>query len=113
LTLSIRHAAALALVGWYLMIPPGASSGLSGKEALSAPLSEWRHGASFDSADHCERILNTIRRNSAAEYKTAVKAWHAKYDNQHADRALHALAVEKTAEYSQCVASDDARLKER
>jgi hypothetical protein len=39
------HAASLALVGWYLMMPPW------GK--VNAPLSEWVVYQSFDSAEVC------------------------------------------------------------
>jgi hypothetical protein len=41
-----RHAAALALVGWYLMVPPS--------EHVNLPISRWNHIASFDTADKCE-----------------------------------------------------------
>lgn len=43
------HAAALALLGWYLMVP------LVGGDA-SAPLSQWRTIDSFDTAQECRRI---------------------------------------------------------
>jgi len=47
-----RHAAALALVGWYLMIPP---MGLHVEVEYNAPLSQWDMMGSFDSADECEK----------------------------------------------------------
>ena len=102
-----RHAAALALVGWYLMIPPGANNGLP----FDAPISQWRHIGSLDSAAECERILTKLRNDSSAETKPEIKAWHAKYDDVHTGRVLHALAVEKTTKAAQCIASDDPRLK--
>jgi hypothetical protein len=42
-----RHAAALALVGWYLMAPPmkGSVSALS--VDLNAPISEWDRSAAM------------------------------------------------------------------
>jgi len=103
------HAAALALVGWYLMVPPAADSGLP----FDAPISQWRHIGSVDSAAECEHILVKLQSDSSAETKAEIKAWHAKYDHQHADRVLHALAVEKTTKAAQCIASDDPRLKEK
>jgi hypothetical protein len=46
-----RHAAALALVDWYLMQPPMLSSG---GEDHSASLTKWAIIGSFDSAKECE-----------------------------------------------------------
>jgi hypothetical protein len=43
--MNLHHAAALALVGWYLMVPPAKN--------LSAPLREWKIIDSFDRADEC------------------------------------------------------------
>ena len=44
------HAAALALAGWYLMMPP-----ISGDKLLEhAALSQWQIAASFDSARECD-----------------------------------------------------------
>ena len=51
-----RHAAALALVGWYLMIPPRPSRNgwFPNWERTIANLSGWDIIASFDSAQACE-----------------------------------------------------------
>ena len=105
-----RHATALALVGWYLMVPPGKSSGLP----PDAPLSQWRHMVSFDSATQCERLLHRLRADFSAATKAEIKAWHgSNRDDVHSERALHALAAEATAKDSQCIATDDPRLKEK
>jgi hypothetical protein len=53
----IWHAAALALLGWYLMVPPvvqrpGGCDPLTVKG--EAPLIEWEQFRSFDSAEICE-----------------------------------------------------------
>lgn len=45
MSINFRHAAAFALVGWYLMIPPG-------KEFM-APLGYWVQEVSFDTAKEC------------------------------------------------------------
>ena len=48
-----RHAAVLALIGWYLMLPPlGSGSDVYDKGAL---LSKWRQTSTFDSAEDCQR----------------------------------------------------------
>ena len=50
-----RHAAALALVGWYLMAPP--SHQVAGQKELwtSAPLANWSMLGMFDSEADCKR----------------------------------------------------------
>ena len=53
--MNLRHAAALALLGWYLMIPPVVSDGHGGYIALiDSPLSKWAANRSFDHADECD-----------------------------------------------------------
>lgn len=49
--MSLRHVAAFALAGWYLMMPP---IGKDGFPDTHAPLREWTIVGSFDSADDCE-----------------------------------------------------------
>ncbi len=48
-----RHAAALALVGWYLMVPPTSGTTL--------PIGQWDHVGSFDKIDDCEDMRNFAR----------------------------------------------------
>jgi hypothetical protein len=48
-----RHAAVLALVGWYLMTPLGDSN--TGKMYYEAPLKYWRLDGSFDTAKECKQ----------------------------------------------------------
>jgi len=55
-----RHAAALALVGWYLMIPPLQSANRddpSGPRDLHAPISQWDQVSAYDSAAKCQRDI--------------------------------------------------------
>jgi hypothetical protein len=52
------HAAALALVGWYLMMP---FSMPDHEPNTSAPLSRWAHYSSFDSAKECEQAAAQMR----------------------------------------------------
>jgi hypothetical protein len=46
-----RHAAALALLGWYLMVP---SSKSNGEPDLQAPLSKWEMDGFYDTAQACD-----------------------------------------------------------
>lgn len=60
--MNLRHAAALVLVGWYLMIPPLIVPPPSeNPPPLStddkAPLARWDISRSFDRADECEKLV--------------------------------------------------------
>lgn len=93
--MNIRHAAALALVGWYLMIPPAVEE--DSNHALHtkpAPLSEWQNFESFDTAKECEEGA-----------KPLVKPMQADVSQQHL--SLNDLRLL----YARCFATDDPRLK--
>jgi hypothetical protein len=77
-----RHAAALALVGWYLMAPLSLQTNL--------PISEWNHIGSYDKATDCED-----GRVALAE------------KNKHDPQKYRLILL------SECIASDDPRLKEK
>jgi hypothetical protein len=90
---SFRHAAALALVGWYLMAPAAypAKNGMWRWDA-AAPLSRWKLVKSFDSAVQCEAELLERQRGAKMENKASVRNF---------------------VESFQCIASDDPRLREK
>jgi hypothetical protein len=85
--MKIRNAAALALLGWYLMAPPQTRTWWIGEKRYddAAPLSRWTVEQSFDKAELCE----------AARLATQQQA---------GDAAIH-------TDHAVCVASDDPRLK--
>jgi hypothetical protein len=56
-----RHVVALALVGWYLMVPPSA---LPPGVAYKEPLSKWQIVRGFDTADDCRDFLGTFSEDS-------------------------------------------------
>lgn len=80
-----RHAAALALCGWYLMTPPmDAGHHID----TNAPLSRWQILSSFDNANDCAIVTQDLRDDkNAASWK----------------RRRSMLAV--------CISTDDPRLK--
>jgi hypothetical protein len=88
-----RHAAALALVGWYLMVPPTTT-------VDAPPFKYWRQEASFDSAHECkvgrDAYINHYERMSEKDWNE----WDAWFFNKYTN-----------AEHSLCAASDDPRLK--
>ena len=90
-----RHAAALALVGWYLMVPPMAGNHTD----TSAPLGIWRVTGSYDAAIDCRKVLEDSTRD-------AIKALQ--------DPHLLPFTRQASLQFldGACVATDDPRLKE-
>jgi len=85
--MTFRHAAALALMGWYLMVPPThrTTHGVAWDDNL--PLNLWRHVFSYDMAKECQAQI------------------------EHMQSSLAKMAEEMGAEFARCIASDDPRLK--
>ncbi len=101
--MSLRHAAALAIVGWYLLVPPIADNPT---DIGRAPLSEWINKGSYDTAAQCRDALNAnikyhLDRTTRLEREPYVEA-----DVKQATRLLY-----EAARSAQCVATDDPRLK--
>ena len=97
LSMNLRHAAALALVGWYLMIPPHPTDTTLDSDA---PLSKRRVYDAFDTAATCD----TARASEEQDWKSKADA--------DPDNALAKFLV-KSLLTSQCIATDDPRLKEK
>jgi hypothetical protein len=90
-----RHAAALALVGWYLMVPPLSRSSNRQKigSDFSRPLSEWLSVSVYDSEADCNKEIDAMNQRAASmarEHHTMLNISHA-----------------------QCIATDDPRLKDK
>lgn len=94
---TLRQAPALALVGWYLMVPPPVIHS-SVPVDLDAPLSKWTVFSVHDSAVECERGL-------VAFDKVAKTELVANPSDERNRIQFYQL------ESSQCIASDDPRLK--
>jgi hypothetical protein len=91
--MKLRHAAALALVGWYLLVPPWVAPN---QFDATAPLAQWPQVKSFDSAAACEQHrLGAFRHFSANKEKLDEAA--AEYNAR-----LYRAAL--------CVETDDPRL---
>ena len=99
-----RHLAALALVGWYLMMPPD-SAKIPHDVDSDTPISRWVVVTSFDTEDNCEKALGDIQ-NSEQDPVTLDKTGRLKRLDKH-DAALGKARAVNAA----CVASDDIRLK--
>jgi hypothetical protein len=85
--IKFRHTAALALMGWYLFVPPQTRIWWIGDKYYdaAAPLSRWTVERSFDKAQVCEAARLAIQEQSGDA----------------ANRMSHAI----------CIASNDPRLK--
>jgi hypothetical protein len=87
--MKFRHAAALALTGWYLMTPPLQANG---HHDQAAPLEKWRIEAGFGTGDDCKKTLGVLSSRAAKEGKS---------------RDIEAVKD------AQCVSTDDPRIKEK
>jgi hypothetical protein len=87
-----RGAAALALVGWYLMFAPSATDGTPN---VKAPLRVWDLAHSYDKAAECEdEALKSVR--------PLVDEWLKKHPNQ--------WPPCRGGDDPLCIATDDLRL---
>jgi hypothetical protein len=100
--MNLRHAAALALVGWYLMLPSVHSSGPGPWIDLKAPLSKWTTEASFDSATECSLARHDKRVSNVTELK--------KYQSSGQKIPFELETEGFSWDNAQCVAIDDPRL---
>jgi hypothetical protein len=102
-----RYAAALALMVWYLTMPPTVGPYL--RLDLSAPDSRWQIIQSFDSATACEGYLQEMKEGTGAsyhEYSVAPKFEVEGLKKMH-DMGIPTFAL--TA--ARCIFSDDPHLK--
>ncbi len=88
--MKLRHAAALALVGWYLMLPT---------TDQVAPLRRWQIANTFELKSDCEASRKEFFDNGVKRMKNA-------RDNE--EMVFGALMAKAT-----CIPTDDPRLKER
>ena len=118
-----RHAAALALVGWYLMVPPMVhkedwQDWKNGRGVSTTPLSAWFTWNWFDTADACTKQREAEIDRFGTDQLNAYHEWLA--GRAPSDDLLEEWAYTysiDSAMYdafnrSQCVATDDPRLAE-
>jgi len=94
--MNLRHAVALAAVGWYLMVPPFGYGDFN----ENAPISQWSTDTSFDTAKECEDYRVSANKKTQADLPP--------HGSKPTDSA-QAFAVKMLL--GQCIASDDPRLK--
>jgi hypothetical protein len=97
-----RHAAALALVGWYLMMPPTPQD----PSLLADPtpsLSVWFLKQSFDTAKECEHTRRAEDHEAEREMHDIAKA-------RAIETEIERVQILMQSIFSQCIATDDPRL---
>jgi hypothetical protein len=98
--MNIRHAAALSLMTWLLMVPPHVPN--SGEVNKSAPLSEWVTRRRFPHNQGCEAAKERLQK--------AGQAHEAELDTM-GRRGPHNPEFHCFLCQAQCVSADDPRLK--
>jgi hypothetical protein len=66
---NLIHPIAVALVGWYLMLPPATGQQGIPRLMVNAPIALWTIAESFDTSKACERELDVRRSNFERIYK--------------------------------------------
>jgi len=89
--MNIRHSSALALIAWYMMVPPVDRQTM--KVLDKAPLGQWEIYGRFDTTEDCEREINRSVRSFAG--------------NQSSSNSPDLIALG----LARCIASNDPRVK--
>jgi hypothetical protein len=99
-----RHIVAVALIGWYLMVPP---KGCTGRIHMDAPISSWSTVTSFDSLDDCKTAGLAASQVKDSDVAVTLKGLSKTYP--YIAEAWDQLRAGAWL----CTASDDPRLKEK
>jgi hypothetical protein len=92
-----NHIVGLALVAWYLMVPPLVDAPY--KIDTEAPLTSWKVYQTFNTGDECKRSLSSAQ----TKYKHTATAQIGTIT-----RGTRAFALQMV--FAQCVKSDDPNL---
>jgi hypothetical protein len=93
-----RHAAALALVAWYLMVPPLVNAPY--KIDMETPVLNWKVYQTFSSEEECRKA----QASAQAKYEPTADAPVGTIQ-----KGTRAFALQMS--FAKCIASDDPRLK--
>ena len=117
--MTLRYAAALALVGWYLMLPPLRANDHGEITSLSsyALLSQWDVSESYDSAAECRagraKRVRTMKEGPCVFTEGPCDPSGRCHGKEKPCPQSEKKLFAQQAEFGQCVASDDPRLKEK
>jgi hypothetical protein len=96
--MKLRHTAALALVGWYLMVPPYSEKPIPPTNL--PPLSKWSVYRRYNAPDECRYARSAI---ADGFLEDAPPDFLQRFGNN----------FKSTFVRARCVATDDPRLKEK
>jgi hypothetical protein len=99
--MKLHHSVALALVGWYLMVPPLAPTV---REGLATDLSSWEVFESFDTAVECRKTRDSLKSRMFLEKKL-------KDDPNTILR--RGTTHDQWVYFAECIASDDLQLRDK
>jgi hypothetical protein len=102
--MTFRHAAALALVVWYLMLPPGDGAEVT----IHAPLSRWKIDGSYDSARKGQKQIDILKTFPLAPGQNLDRTARSADPN-----VGQTYAIERELWNGVCVSTDDPRLKSK
>jgi hypothetical protein len=101
--MNLRHAAAFALVGWYLLEPPHV--GEDGSPDKGVPLAQWEQMGSYTSAEECNADRESFTKRDQQEYNLSLRSKPPQFSlPTDAARAPKSSAAV-------CIATEDPRLK--
>jgi len=108
---NLRHAAAFALVGWYLMLPPLTQTGkfYNLPPDTSAPISKWTYSVldHFDTEEECKTELA----NRQSTIETRVRSENAAGGRGHAWGETISEYYGATIKAARCVPDTDPGIK--
>jgi hypothetical protein len=99
--------AALALVGWYLLVPP--QVGDNGHHDKAVPLAQWEQMGSYNSAEDCNDDRESFMKRDQKEYSLSVGSNPPQ--SASVKEAAHKVALKSSA--ALCINADDPRLKKK
>jgi hypothetical protein len=128
--MKVRHSAALALLGWYLMAPPVVCVKHTTAEKVlelsqpkcivdaTAPLWEWSRLRPADSAGECEELSQRVFEHAYNTEDVSKRKFENKYGDRTTGPPPGIKLDEREAKLSsignsKCIASDDPGLKPR
>ncbi len=99
--MKLRHAAALALVGWFLMLAPRTSDSLPVTYDTSVPLNTWTRIGSYDTPAECDE----------GKKEVPAEILQAEAGRSEEQKKLANETIVNLLKASTCIATDDPRLK--
>lgn len=104
--MKLGHVVLFVLVGWYLMLPPLALSGVCNPDQ---PVSKWKQHYQYEKLSECEDYVDGLRRHTwiAFQLSDDIITKVPEPDRSGLLREKHC------GNFAMCIATDDPRLKEK